>query len=87
MVKYLTTREVAERLRISPGSVCEIIKRGEFSSVLKDGRRYLIPDSELDAYIKRKTCVGPVESYRRSLGGGNVRTPKRQAYVPKKLNI
>jgi excisionase family DNA binding protein len=44
--KYLTTREAAERLRLHPYTVYEMVKQGRIRSV-RVGRRILIPESAL----------------------------------------
>ncbi|MFQ5779896.1 MAG: helix-turn-helix domain-containing protein [Nitrospiria bacterium] len=46
--KTYTAEEVAELLRCSPGGVRSMIRRGELRAI-KVGRRYLIPESAVDA--------------------------------------
>lgn len=46
--KTYTAEEVAELLRCSPGGVRSMIRRGELRAI-KVGRRYLIPESAIDA--------------------------------------
>jgi excisionase family DNA binding protein len=46
--KTYTAEEVAELLRCSPGGVRSMIRRGDLRAI-KVGRRYLIPESAVDA--------------------------------------
>jgi len=46
--KTYTAEEVAELLRCSPGGVRSLIRRGDLQAI-KVGRRYLIPESAIDA--------------------------------------
>ena len=46
--KTYTAEEVAELLRCSPGGVRSMIRRGKLRAI-KVGRRYLIPESAVDA--------------------------------------
>ncbi len=52
--EYLTSREVAEILRIHPRSVTRFIKEGRLGAV-KVGKFWRIPREQLDAFIKRGT--------------------------------
>ena len=46
--KTYTAEEVAELLHCSPGGVRSMIRRGDLRAI-KVGRRYLIPESAIDA--------------------------------------
>ena len=46
--KTYTAEKVAELLRCSPGGVRSMIRRGDLQAI-KVGRRYLIPESAIDA--------------------------------------
>jgi excisionase family DNA binding protein len=54
MDRYLTTAEVAERLRVTPRTVNDWVRRGKIRSVSFIGqRRQLIPESALEE-LRRK---------------------------------
>ena len=50
--RYLTTSEVASILRTTSASVSGMVRRGDLSPSIRAGRRYLIPESTLRAYLK-----------------------------------
>jgi len=54
-VKYLTVREVAERLRVSQPTVLNLIDSGEFPGSFKAGNQWRIPESAVDDYIRRRS--------------------------------
>lgn len=59
--KFLTTAEVAERLRVSKYTVCRYIKAGRLPAAQPlPGSSYRIPESALDALVKTRTPDVPV---------------------------
>jgi excisionase family DNA binding protein len=55
--EHYTTAEVAERLRIKPGSVVKKIERGQLSAV-KVGKLWLIPKETVDALFRSPAPQG-----------------------------
>lgn len=51
--RLLTTKEVAEILRISPRTVERLLKRGELKGI-RFGRWWRIPPSEVKSFIQKK---------------------------------
>lgn len=49
--RYMTSAEVADVLRITPGSVGDLIQSGALRAY-RPGKAYLIDPDDLDAYIK-----------------------------------
>lgn len=47
----LNTQQVADVLLVTPGHVRELIKSGKFPNAHRPGKGYLIPRSDLQAYI------------------------------------
>jgi excisionase family DNA binding protein len=57
--EYLTTQEVADRLRTSPETVRYWRHRGEGPPSWKCGRRVLYPRADLDVWIAAARSVTP----------------------------
>ena len=55
--QHYTTAEVAELLRIKPGSVSKMITRGQLPGV-KAGKRWLIPKGIVDAKLQPSAPQG-----------------------------
>jgi len=56
---YLTTVEVAKRLRVDIRTVHNLIKAGELAA-FKVGARWRIPAGEVDAMIDRNSSKKPI---------------------------
>ncbi|MBR3392210.1 MAG: helix-turn-helix domain-containing protein [Firmicutes bacterium] len=52
-----TVRQVMEILPLSYAFLIELIRKGELAAV-KQGRRYLISESELERFIAASACAG-----------------------------
>lgn len=53
--RYLNTQEVAERLRLSEGTLANWRTRGEGPQYVKLGRKVLYAVAEIDDYEKRQS--------------------------------
>ena len=61
MPEYLTVTEVANLLRVSDQTVWDRIREGLIPAV-KEGRRYLIRATDLEAYLGRRSSPDPGEA-------------------------
>nr|DAK84354.1 MAG TPA: helix-turn-helix domain protein [Caudoviricetes sp.] len=52
--QLLNTKIVSEILLVTPAHVRELIKAGNFPNAVRPGKGYLIPRSDLNAYILRR---------------------------------
>jgi putative molybdopterin biosynthesis protein len=51
-MKYLTTEEVAKKLRVTTWTIYNLIKRGELNA-FRVGAQWRIPQEEVNAMIER----------------------------------
>lgn len=56
-LQFLTYEEAAKILRIKRASVRTLVYRGDIRNTLKQGRKSLIPLSELRRYVAKRTKV------------------------------
>ena len=54
--KLLTTREVAERLRLHPRTVESYLRKGRIRA-LKAGRNWRVPEAELESFIQNQMAA------------------------------
>ena len=60
MERYYTAAQIGEILGgMKPRAVRDMIKNGDFGDTVQVGKRHLVPESALEAYIKART--GPAE--------------------------
>jgi len=62
-IRFLTTREAAERLRETPATTSRRAARGEFPGAVKPGKSWLIPAADVEALLRPKpepATPGPV---------------------------
>lgn len=71
MERYLTTSEAAERLRCSKWTIVRMIKRGELEAS-KPNRIWLVKESTLAAFMKRKTKPAVKPAKQKPQSGGKV---------------
>lgn len=79
---YYTVREIAELFKIAECTASDWIVSGKFGDTLNDGKRHLVSESALLAFIERHT--GPAITYVKHVGGG--RAPKYSVKPAKKLD-
>ena len=56
--KLLTTVEVAEILRCGVSAIRKYIRKRKFKRCIWVGKQYLIPESDLDEFIKNNDIYG-----------------------------
>ena len=57
-MKYLTVRDIAERMQVSEYTVCVWLKSGKLRGAKVGGFRWRISEDALDEYVKK--CEVPV---------------------------
>lgn len=58
--KMLTTREVADILRVAVRTVRNLIDRGELGATRVGARRWVVAEAALDAYVAAHSSKGNV---------------------------
>ena len=53
-MNLLTRREVADKLKISQRTVDKILRNSDFEGVVRIGRRVLVNENYLEAWLKQK---------------------------------
>ena len=81
MERYYTAAQIGEILGgMKPRAVRDMIKNGDFGDTVQVGKRHLVPESALEAYIKART--GPAEPYQRHFTSTR---PRRKIPEPQPL--
>jgi excisionase family DNA binding protein len=60
-IKFLTARQVADMLRLHLNTVRRFVGEGRFPNATKPGTEYLIPETDVEAYLASRRVVQPAK--------------------------